>query len=512
MELINQKNGFTLTELLIVISIIMVMVVISFSGFRSIVNRAEDASIINAIIGIQSESIGLQMKGETLLGFENNLVVADAATTVNRILDVNLLDTFFHDGQRNFCTYVTLQDERTWCIDATGFSGEVSSIDIYCTGTVGVLAGTYRCVPKILIGGTYQLTVTRPGTGTGTVVSTTPVATPLLINCGIDCDETVNQGTEITLRATPDAGSTFTGWTDALCAPSGTADCTVTMDAAKTVTANFDLALPGWDFQRQITIDNTLNTNVLTNFQILVTLATVTEIAAGQMRSDCGDVRFTDTDGTTIIPHWLESGCDTTTTQFWVNVPTIPANSTANIFIYYGNATATSTSDGVSTFVFFDDFEDGDYTDWPIYERSGGCSYATAITTGKIPNNAVRLQACIRSSGWVTYSRKSSIHIPPGNYTLTALAFSPGIDDVYDHRGEIELGATITQWLEKGAGWVKKEAPVSLISPDRVIIRTETSDTHNCALCDCCGAFLVEHVYLRRKTSPTPTLSVGPEL
>jgi uncharacterized repeat protein (TIGR02543 family) len=42
----------------------------------------------------------------------------------------------------------------------------------------------------------------------------------------------------VTLTASADTGSTFTGWGGAC---SGTANCVVTMDAAKTVTATFTL-------------------------------------------------------------------------------------------------------------------------------------------------------------------------------------------------------------------------------------------------------------------------------
>ena len=42
------------------------------------------------------------------------------------------------------------------------------------------------------------------------------------------------------LSATPDADVTFAGWSGGGC--SGTGDCTVTMDAARSVNAEFDLA------------------------------------------------------------------------------------------------------------------------------------------------------------------------------------------------------------------------------------------------------------------------------
>ncbi len=80
---------------------------------------------------------------------------------------------------------------------------------------------------------TYTLSVTKAGTGTGTITSS-----PAGINCGSTCSYTYNSGTAVTLTAAPDASSTFAGWSGAC---SGTGTCSVTMDAAKSVTATFTL-------------------------------------------------------------------------------------------------------------------------------------------------------------------------------------------------------------------------------------------------------------------------------
>ena len=79
---------------------------------------------------------------------------------------------------------------------------------------------------------TYALTVTKTGTGNGTITSV-----PTGINCGTTCSSSFNENTLVTLTAVADASSTFTGWSGAGC--SGTGTCAVTMDAAKTVTAAF---------------------------------------------------------------------------------------------------------------------------------------------------------------------------------------------------------------------------------------------------------------------------------
>ena len=57
------------------------------------------------------------------------------------------------------------------------------------------------------------------------------------IDCGSDCTESYDVGTVVTLTATAEATSSFTGWTGA-CTGSGTS-CTVTMSEARSVTATF---------------------------------------------------------------------------------------------------------------------------------------------------------------------------------------------------------------------------------------------------------------------------------
>jgi len=103
-------------------------------------------------------------------------------------------------------------------------------------------------------------------------------------------------------------------------------------------------------YRRPITINNTSNSNNLSFFQVLVTIDTASLISAGKMRSDCGDIRFVDSDETTLLGYWIESGCNTASTRIWVKVPFIPANSSKTIYVYYGNPSLTSMSSPMRTF------------------------------------------------------------------------------------------------------------------------------------------------------------------
>ncbi len=115
-----------------------------------------------------------------------------------------------------------------------GWSGGGCSGQAPCTVTMDQA----RSVTASFSTQTFPLTVNAPtGTGTGAVSST-----PAGISCPGDCTETYAYGTSVTLAALADAGSSFTGWGVTDCP--GTGDCTLTMDAAKTVSPSFALDTP----------------------------------------------------------------------------------------------------------------------------------------------------------------------------------------------------------------------------------------------------------------------------
>ena len=116
---------------------------------------------------------------------------------------------------------------------ATGFTFTGWS-DSGCpgTGTCTITMSAAKSVTANFNLNTYLLTVSKTGNGSGTVTSE-----PGGITCGSDCSETYNYNTFVVLTATAATGSTFTGWSDSGCPGTGT--CTITMSAAKSVTATF---------------------------------------------------------------------------------------------------------------------------------------------------------------------------------------------------------------------------------------------------------------------------------
>ncbi|WP_304986253.1 InlB B-repeat-containing protein [Flavobacterium rivulicola] len=97
---------------------------------------------------------------------------------------------------------------------------------------------------------TVQLTVTKAGAGAGSVVSS-----PAGIDCGSTCTFDFSINTQVTLTAVPSLGSVFLGWTGAYVGTD--ASINVTMDVAKSITANFGEA------QFPLTISNIGNGNII---------------------------------------------------------------------------------------------------------------------------------------------------------------------------------------------------------------------------------------------------------
>jgi len=112
----------------------------------------------------------------------------------------------------------------------TGWSGGGCS----GTGTCTVTLSTALAVDAAFTRRTYPLTVATAGAGSGVVTSN-----PAGITCGagnLDCGETYDHGTAVTLTASPGATSTFAGWSGAC---TGAGACVVTMTQARSVSATF---------------------------------------------------------------------------------------------------------------------------------------------------------------------------------------------------------------------------------------------------------------------------------
>jgi predicted ribosomally synthesized peptide with SipW-like signal peptide len=167
--------------------------------------------------------------------------------------------------------------------------------------------------------------------------------------------------------AEPNAGNTFEAWISSQWMQTTQADFNAGVPSnvdTSSSPGDVKLAVKSgwyntfWSRRKPITINNTGSS--LTDYQVKVNVTYDSD-----MKPNFDDIRFADADGSTLLPHWRESYTASTSAIFWVKVPSVPSGS-KTIYMYYGNAAASSASDGAATFVFFDDFS-GNLSKWNIH-------------------------------------------------------------------------------------------------------------------------------------------------
>ena len=97
-----------------------------------------------------------------------------------------------------------------------------------------------------------------------------------------------------------------------------------------------------WQFKRKLTFNNATVAENLVDFPVLVVLSSAkNNIDYSQTQNAGQDLRFTDSDGTTLLAHEIELWDEAGTSYVWVKVPQIDASSTTDhIWMFYGNPTA----------------------------------------------------------------------------------------------------------------------------------------------------------------------------
>ncbi|PWR69618.1 DUF2341 domain-containing protein, partial [Methanospirillum lacunae] len=129
-----------------------------------------------------------------------------------------------------------------------------------------------------------------------------------------------------------------------------------------TITGSPDMDLPNYPVRLLVYRDGT-------------TLQSGPVIQAGtNVKADFSDLRFTDVSGTD-LSYWIES-VNSTAAAVWVKLPTLPKGG-AQLYVYYGNSTASSVSSGGSVFTLFDDFNSVN-SNWT---QSGGVATANSVVT-----------------------------------------------------------------------------------------------------------------------------------
>jgi len=132
--------------------------------------------------------------------------------------------------------------------------------------------------------------------------------------------------------------------------------------------------LKGYNYRKAITVKSEEN---LSDYQVSFNVS-----YDSNMQNDFDDIRFVSSDGTTKLDYWLELKTDSNEATFWVKVPSLVIGNNI-IYMYYGNASASSESSGNDTFTFFDHFE-GNSLDMQKWDRNFKGTTSISVSNGYV--------------------------------------------------------------------------------------------------------------------------------
>jgi hypothetical protein len=241
----------------------------------------------------------------------------------------------------------------------------------------------------------------------------------------------------------------------------------------------FDPAFAG--YIAPITLSNASGTP-LYNYQVLVKLNTAGLIASGKLRSDCGDLRFSD--GSSNLEYWLEEGCNTANTRVWVKVPVVPVGSSA-IEVRYGAPLSASASNGRSTFAFFDDFSDG-FFDTTFWSGSSAPWYSLVESDGAMRITGTTSAANQYDRAYL-YLKSSAVWFPASfaiDSELTVVQSPPNFKSSVGSGDLNFYGSSLPKRLgfwQSGIGWVQvgQSTVSSATFTDRKLSIGYTGPTNN---------------------------------
>ena len=110
--------------------------------------------------------------------------------------------------------------------------------------------------------------------------------------------------------------------------------------------------LSGWTKRKEITLTGGAS-GAQVDFQLDLAVS-----YAAAMQGDFDDLRFTQSDGTTLVDAWCEVKVDDTSATVWVEFPTTPANTVEQTYyMYYGKADAVGDWNGYKVFNYFEGYD-----------------------------------------------------------------------------------------------------------------------------------------------------------
>ncbi len=203
-------------------------------SFDRVQLRKKDGALVGT--NVASKTDALPKGSPVSFSFDNFGVAA------KDLADVNCVSiTFLDHGGKNSTGFVTVKavdvkvtrDEGDACVIIDPVIVQTPPKQLPLVADV-VQEG--RIVQTNAPGNSFTLTVSKNGTGSGTVTGSGGGT----INCGSTCTATVVGGLPVSLTASAASGSTFAGWSGACASYGSSPACGITMSASTSTTATFN--------------------------------------------------------------------------------------------------------------------------------------------------------------------------------------------------------------------------------------------------------------------------------
>jgi len=202
-----------------------------------------------------------------------------------------------------------------------------------------------------------------------------------------------------------------------------------------------------WAYRKKITINYTKVGANLTDFPVLVSLASEADLAS-DAQDDGDDILFTSSNGTNKLSHEIEKfNGGTGELVAWVKVPTLSSSTDTDIYMYYGNSQASNQQNAAGVW-------DSNYKGvWHLHSNfldstsnsNTGTNSGSTNTTGKIAN----ARSFDGVDDYIQVSPSTSINNPfSAGGTISAWIYPTGWGE--NNFGRIACKSTTTG---SGNGW-----------------------------------------------------------
>jgi hypothetical protein len=180
-----------------------------------------------------------------------------------------------------------------------------------------------------------------------------------------------------------------------------------------------------WLYRKKITLNAASGGASLSNFPVLINLTSDTNLGT-HAQLDADDILFTAADKTTKLNHEIEkytSNGATANMTAWVNIPTLSSSTTTVVYMYYGNAGASSQQN--KTAVWDSNFKMVQH----LEESAGGANAITDSTTNAnngTDHNTPTFGVNGKIDGAITLNKAADqyIQLPASNSIISGSIFT----------------------------------------------------------------------------------------